>query len=171
MHLGNKIIKWIVYLLIVLNFYGITCRYYKDPIILKKKKIYEANCKNKEYKLDYYYSTKVNSSEFHSTFYLDEKGFFWLNENQKIYEDVNSDYFTITYQIRAETSVQVKIFCKADNNLIIDTGVVQIDDAKCFEKTTWFYFLDGHAKKKEGDSCFPKGLNVEGLNEIIKYNN
>ena len=171
MHLANKIIKRIVYLLVVLNFYGITCRHYKDPIIMQKKKIYEANCKNKEYGLEYYYSTSVNFSKEHSIIYLDSKGLYWLNRDQKIYKDLNSDYIIVASPSRGETSVQVKIFCKADNQLIIDTGVVQLDDAQCFEKTTWFYFLDGHAKKKEGDSCFPKGLNVEGLNEIIKYNN
>lgn len=166
----NRILKSFLYCLLALSFYGNSCRYYDEPIILQKKKIYAANCKQGEFYVSHYYWMNSGHSDFHSSFFLDEKGIYWLHEGKKIYSDLNSDYLIVTSRTQNQTSMQVKISCKANNQLIIDTGLVQMDAAGCYEINTWFYFLDGHSKKKEGDSCFPKDLNIEGLKEIIKFN-
>lgn len=170
--LVNNFLKLIAYSIVIANFYGNSCNHYDSPVIHRKMKIYEANCKNNAFQFDYYYSTKTQNAEFHNNIFLDEKGvYFRLHEKEKIYIDKNSDYIKVSSLTSGEESIQVKIYCKANGQLILDTGIVTKEKAECFENNTWFYFLDGHAKKKEGDSCFPKGLNVEGLKEIMKSNN
>lgn len=162
---NNKLIVISMYALIIFNFYGFSCG--ASPIIHQKKKIYEANCKSKEL-LFQYDIWERKSRQIQTPMFLDEKGIYWVYENEKNYLDQNSDYMEVDIFTGVEDAVQLRVYCKDNGKLILDTGRVSLDTVRCDENHAWFYFLDGHAKKKEGDSCFPKGLNIEGLKKYMK---
>lgn len=173
----NKLAYLILYIFILFCCLGNSCKDYKSPVIIQKKKIYDAKCKGNNLFVNYYtFTGQRNESNF--TLYTDEGGIFWVygdgedskEKNHKEYSDKNSDYLNVTYLSGGEKWIQFRIYCVATGKLILDTGVVEATTAECFEYNTWFFFLDGHAKKKEGDSCFPKGLNIEGLKDVMKSN-
>ena len=119
-------------------------------------------CKGNNLFVNYYtFTGQRNENNF--TLYSDEGGIFWVygdgrdskKKNHKEYSDKNSDYLKCNLSGGGEKMDTISDLLHSNWGLIL-IWVVKLTTAECFEYNTWFFFLMGTQRRKEGDSCFQK---------------
>lgn len=161
---------------IIFDCLRMSCPGHEAIVIMQNKKLYQAKCQNEQRAVFYVKEYSTLEYDYHpqnpySFKLLREKdGIYRILENGKIYGSISndSDYFFLGPTKGGLGYIQVQIYCDATGELVFDTGKVEETKALCVEHGNKFFFLDGHAKRKEGDSCFPKGFNVRGLIEAVE---
>lgn len=168
--LGTKRLSKLLIIIAIFISLGFTCPH-KNAIIIQKKKIYQAKCPSRDKSVYSEYILEITSDQKlyngRKILYRDEIGIFEKFEKIKDYLDTDTDYMFIDPYHYPMNWLQVRIFCAETKQLILDTGTVSAENAKCYQKESLFFFLDGHARSKNGDSCFPEGARVDGLFEML----